>query len=72
MEERQIASEAVHEEKLNLVLEGPDIGEVDEGPWGLTFKIVTRILVSRRKTLGLANSDQVRYIYQSLFPRGDK
>ena len=35
---------------------------------GLTFKIVTMRLVTRRKTPGLDNPDRVKYIVQSLFP----
>ena len=42
------------------------IGEVDKDPWGLAFKIVTKRLVTRRKTPGLDNSDRVKYIVQSL------
>ena len=35
---------------------------------GLTFKIVTMRLVTRRKTPGLDNPDRVKYIVQSLLP----
>ena len=41
------------------------IGEVEKDPWGLAFKIVTRL---RRKTPGLDNPDRVKYIVRSLFP----
>ena len=44
------------------------IGEVEKDPWGLVLKIVTKRLVTRRKTPGLDNSDRVKYIVQSLFP----
>ena len=44
------------------------IGEVEKDPWGLAFKIFTKILVTRRKTMGLDNSDRVKYIVRSLFP----
>ena len=44
------------------------IGEVEKDPWGLAFKIVTKRLVTRRKTPGLDNPDQVKYIVRSLFP----
>ena len=37
-------------------------------PWGLAFKIVTKRLVTRRKTPGLDNPDRVKYIFRSLFP----
>ena len=38
------------------------IGEVEKDPWGLAFKIVTKILATRRKTPGLDNPDPVMYI----------
>ena len=44
------------------------IGEVKKDPWGLAFKIVTKRLVTRRKTPGLDNPDRVKYIVRSLFP----
>ena len=44
------------------------IGEVKKDPWGLAFKIVTKRLVTRRKTPGLDNTDRVKYIVRSLFP----
>ena len=44
------------------------IGEVEKEPWGLTFKIVTKRLVTGRKTLGPDNPDRVKYIVRSLFP----
>ena len=44
------------------------IGEVEKDPWGLAFKIVTKKLVSRRRTPGLDNPDRVKYIVRSLFP----
>ena len=44
------------------------IGEVEKDPWGLAFKIVTKRLVTRRKTPGLDNVDPVKYIVRSLFP----
>ena len=44
------------------------IGEVEKDPWGLAFKIVTKRLVTRRKTSGLDNPDRVKYIVRSLFP----
>ena len=43
------------------------IGEVEKDPWGLTFKIVTKRLVTRRKTPALYNPDRVKYIMRSLF-----
>ena len=45
------------------------IGEVEKDPWGLTLKIVTKRLVSRKKTPGLDNADRVKYIVGILFPR---
>ena len=44
------------------------IGEVEKDPWGLAFKIVTKRLVTRRKTPGLDNPVRVKYIVRSLFP----
>ena len=44
------------------------IGGVEKDPWGLAFKIVTKKLVTRRKTPGLDNPDRVKYIVLSLFP----
>ena len=44
------------------------IGEVKKDPWGLAFKIVTKRLVTRRKTPSLDNPDRVKYIVRSLFP----
>ena len=44
------------------------IGEVEKDPWGLAFEIVTKKLVTRRKTPGLDNLDQVQYIVRNLFP----
>ena len=44
------------------------IGEVEKDPWSLTFKIVTKKLVTRRTTPGLDNPDRVKYIVRSLFP----
>ena len=44
------------------------IGEVERDPWGLAFKIVTKRLVTRRKTPVLVNADRVKYILRSLFP----
>ena len=44
------------------------IGEVEKDPLGLEFKIVTKKLVTRRKTPGLDNPDRVKYIVRSLFP----
>ena len=44
------------------------IGEVEKDPWGLAFKIVTKRLVTRRKTPGLDNANRVKYIVRSLFP----
>ena len=44
------------------------IGEVEKDPWGLTFKIVTKRLVTRRKTPGMDNPNRVKYIVRSLFP----
>ena len=38
------------------------IGEVEKDPRGLAFKIVTKRLVTRRKTPGLDNADRVKYI----------
>ena len=42
------------------------IGEVEKDPWGLAFRIVTKRLVTRRKTPGLDNPDRVKYIVRSL------
>ena len=42
-------------------------GEIGKDPWGLAFKIVTKKLVTRRKTPGLDNADRVKYIVRSLF-----
>ena len=44
------------------------IGEVKKDPWGLSFKMVTKRLVTTRKTPGLDNADRVKYIVRSLFP----
>ena len=44
------------------------ISGVEKDPWGLTFKIVTKRYVARRKTPGLDNPDRVKYIVRSLFP----
>ena len=44
------------------------IGEIEKDPWGLAFKIVTKRLVTRRKTPGLGNPDRFKYIVRSLFP----
>ena len=44
------------------------IREVEKGPRGLAFKILTKRLVARRKTPGLDNSDRVKYIVRRLFP----
>ena len=44
------------------------IGEFEKDPWGLAFKIVTKRLVTRRKTPGFDNPDRVKYIVRSLFP----
>ena len=44
------------------------IGEVEKHPWSLAFKIVTKRLVTRRKTPALDNPDRVKYIVRSLFP----
>ena len=41
------------------------IGEVEKDPWGLAFKIVTKKLVTRRKTPGLDNPNQVKYIVRT-------
>ena len=38
------------------------IGEVEKDPWGLAFKIVTKRLVTRRKTPGLDNALSYRPI----------
>ena len=43
------------------------IVEVEKDPWGLVFKIVTKRLVTRRKTPGLDNSYRVKIIARSLF-----
>ena len=45
------------------------IGEVKKDLWGLTFYIVTKRLVIRRKTPGLDNPEGVEYIVRSLFLR---
>ena len=42
------------------------IGEVEKDPWGLTFKIITKRLVTRRKTPGLDDLNRVKYIVRSL------
>ena len=47
------------------------IGEVEKDPWDLAFKIVTKRLVTRRKTPGLDDPDRVKYIMRSLFPYGE-
>ena len=44
------------------------ISEVEKDPWGLVFKIVTKRLVTRRKTPDLDNPDRFKYIVRSLFP----
>ena len=44
------------------------IREVEKNPCDLTFKIVTKRLVTRRKTPGQDNPDRVKYIVRSLFP----
>ena len=44
------------------------IGEVQKDPWGLAFKIVTKRLVTRKKTPGLDNPDRVKYIVRKLYP----
>ena len=44
------------------------IGEVENDPWGLAFKIVTKGLATRRNTPGLDNPERVNYIVRSLFP----
>ena len=44
------------------------IREVEKDPWGLAFEIVTKRLVTRRKTPGLDNPDRVKYIVWNLFP----
>ena len=44
------------------------IGRVEKDPRGITFKIVAKRLVIRRKTSGLDNLDRVKYIVRSLFP----
>ena len=38
------------------------IGDVEKDPWDLSFKIVTKRLVTKRKTPGLDNADRVKYI----------
>ena len=43
------------------------ISEVKKDPWGLAFKIITKRLISRRKTPGLENPQRVKYIVRSLF-----
>ena len=43
------------------------IWEVEKDPWGLDFKIVTKILVTRRRTPGL--DDQIHKIARNLFSR---
>ena len=47
------------------------IGKVAKDPWGLAFKIVTKRLVTRRKTPGMNNFDRVKYIVQSFFPHAE-
>ena len=44
------------------------IGGIEKQPWGLASRIVTKRLVTRRKTLGLDDPDRVKYIVRSLFP----
>ena len=44
------------------------ICEVEEDPWDLAFKIVTKRSVTRRKTPSPDNADRVKYIVRSLFP----
>ena len=43
------------------------MGEVEKDPWDLAFKTVTKRLVTRRKTPGQDNPDQIKYIVRSLF-----
>ena len=47
------------------------IGEVEKDPWGLAFTIVTKRLVTKRKTPGLVDADRVKYIVRSLFPHAE-
>ena len=54
--------------KIHLQCSKNLIGEVEKDPWGLAFKIVTKRLVTRRKTPGLDNPDRAKYIVRSLFP----
>ena len=44
------------------------IGEVEKDPWGLAYKIVTKRLVTRRKTPSVDNPDRVKYIVRCLNP----
>ena len=67
MEKSKIISEA-RIKKSRLACWKDLIGEVEKDPWGLAFKIVTKRLVTRRKTLGLDNPDRFKYIVRSLFP----
>ena len=43
------------------------ISEFEKDPWVLALKIVTKRLVTRRKTPGLDNPDRVEYIVRRLF-----
>lgn len=44
------------------------IGEVENDPWGLAFKIVTKKLRTRRQTPGLDRPSWVKQIIRALFP----
>ena len=44
------------------------ISEVKKDSWSLAFKIVTKRLMTRRKTPALDNPDRVKYIVRNLFP----
>ena len=72
MENIKISSEADSErliiKKIRFQCWKDLIGEIEKDSWGLAFKIVTKRLLTRRKTSGLDNPDQVKYIVQSLFP----
>lgn len=48
------------------------IGDVENDPWGLAFKIVTKKLVTRHRPPGSDNPDWVLRIIRGLFPRAEK
>ena len=59
-EKKKSLSEGI--EKSRLQCWKDLIGDVEKESWGLAFIIVTKRLVTRRKTPGLDNPDRVKYI----------